>query len=83
LKNKNLHLFLTQFIVDPSSCLAFRRKSFDPINRAIRQRCAHLIAAANGALLDLEYRLRCPLPFCFKRIEHIDNIDHFPKLIRL
>jgi hypothetical protein len=36
-------------------------------------------AVADGPLFNLKYRLRGALALRFKRIEHIDNIDHFPK----
>ncbi len=47
-----------------------------------RQRRPHIVAAANGRSLDLKYRLRNALARRFKRVDYIDNIDHFSKAIR-
>ena len=71
----------SEIILNPASRVAFRRKAFNPINRAIRKRHADIKAAADFPFLNFKDHFRLALALRFKRIEHIDNIDHFPKAI--
>jgi hypothetical protein len=69
-------------VLDPARRLTFCRKAFDPINRTIRQPSADIVAATDGSPFYLEYGLRNALALRFKRIEHVHNVNHFPKPIR-
>jgi hypothetical protein len=40
------------------------------------------VTAANFPRLDIERDLRLALPFRLKLVEHVHNIDNFPKAIR-
>ncbi len=66
----------------PASRFAFSCDALDLVNRAIRQRRADILAAADGPPLYLEYRLGRALALGLESIEHVHNIDHFPKPIR-
>jgi len=44
----------SRFVLDPAPGFAFRGKALDPIYRAICERRADIVAAADGPPLDLE-----------------------------
>jgi hypothetical protein len=69
-------------VLDPAPGVAFRGEALDLVNRAVCERRADIVAAADGPPLYLEYRLGRALALGFKRIEHVHNIDHFQKPIR-
>jgi hypothetical protein len=71
-----------RLVLNPASRLAFRRKAFDPINCAVCDCCADIVAATDGPPLYLEHRLRSTFALRLERIEHIYNVYHFPKAIR-
>jgi hypothetical protein len=71
-----------RFISNPAVSVAFRREALDPISRVVRQRRAHIVTAADGPLLNLEYQLAGALPLRLERVKHLDNINHFPKAVR-
>ena|ERR1700733_2586061 len=72
-----------RFVPNPPPRLALRFECLrDPARLTIRHCYCDVVAFADPPRLDIESDFRLPLALRLESIEHIDNIDHFPKPIR-